>query len=370
MPYADYQKVKEIGSGSFGHAYLVQAGDRPAVLKEVDMSRMGQSEQLRAEGEVRVLQKLKHPYIVRYWESFIHKTKLCIVMDFCDGGDLSKCITSHRFHRSKIPEAQVLRWFTQMSLAMKHMHDDKHILHRDIKPQNIFLVKKEGGPMGSVKLADFGISKILPSVNAKARTMAGTPYYLSPEMCKKEAYACPSDMWALGCVLFELCSLQVPFDAQDMNQLLDRIRRAPIPKVSSYSLQVAELVAALLERSPDRRLSASGVLQRPRIQQEIQAMLSDERKHKDRKDEIKEVPACHRSPPAAQSLNIAQDRHRSPHKDLNGRAGSPSPAKHGRDPSPHRAAAKEVIQPLRHASPRRQKDAHAPSPAPRRLFGA
>lgn len=225
--------------------------------------------------------------------------------------------------------------------------------------------------MGAVKIADFGISKILPSVNAVARTMAGTPYYLSPEMCKKLAYACPSDMWALGCVLFELCSQHVPFDAHDMNQLLDRIMRAPVPKVSSYSQHISEIVAALLERSPDRRLSASGVLQRPRIQQEIQVMLSEERKHKDRKDELKEVPPGHRSPAAARSPSTdAQDRHRSPHRDLNGRVGSPSPAKRARDPSPHRGAAKEVIQPLRHASPRRHKDAQAPSPAPRRLFGA
>lgn len=357
MPYSDYTKIREIGSGSFGKAYLVQTAGRSAVLKEVDMSRMDQLERAQAEGEVRVLQKLKHPYIVKYWESFVHSRRLCIVMDYCDGGDLFKYITQQRRNRSKIPEGTILRWFTQMSLAIKYMHEDKRILHRDIKTQNVFLRRE--GPLGAVKIADFGISKVLSSAQAMARTMAGTPYYLSPEMVRKQPYACPSDMWAMGCVLFELCALRVPFDAPDMQQLLDLIVRAPIPRLpAGYSRDLAELLTGLLERAPPRRLAASGVLQKSRIQQEIQAMLGEERKGGVVSSDVSEPRAA--------------DRHRSPARELNPRVPSPSPRPHrNRDASPQRNVAKEVLQPSRAASPwGARKGGEAPSPAPRRYYGA
>lgn len=195
-------------------------------------------------------------------------------MDYCDGGDICKYIQRQRHHRVAIPESTVLHWFTQVALALKYMHHQRS-LHRDIKPQNIFFVKRE--QLAVVKLADFGTSKMLSGTDSMAQTMTGTPYYLSPEICKKQSYTCPSDMWALGCVLFELCALQVPFEASSLEQLLRQIVTAPIPLLpSSYSHEVCELVVKLLQRDPKRRLTASDVLQRDRMQKEIKVLLGAE----------------------------------------------------------------------------------------------
>ena len=100
---------------------------------------------------------------------------------------------------------------------MKYIHDRK-ILHRDIKSSNIFLTSK-----GTIKLGDFGISKLLDTSYDKAMTVVGTPYYLSPEACQSQPYTYRSDIWAVGCVLYELSSLKHAFDAQNLLSLLFKI---------------------------------------------------------------------------------------------------------------------------------------------------
>lgn len=389
MSHSDYKKVREIGSGSFGRAYLVQAGQQYRVLKEVDMAKMGQQERASAEGEVKVLSKLKHPYIVRYWESYVHNSKLCIVMDYCDGGDLFKYIERRRQQRANIPEQQVLRWFTQICLALKYMHDEKHTLHRDIKPQNVFLMPKEGGPLGSVKLADFGISKVLGGGCAVARTQCGTPYYLSPEMCQQKPYGSGCDVWAMGCVLYQLCTQKVPFDAQSIQALMDRISRGPLPPApAGYSREVGALIAEILERNATRRPTCAAILQKTRMQQEIQAMYVENKKGREeqqgsgdnREQRVHEHQAAQHGPADGRGDRAAQQaladarcaRSPSPMRELPARARSPSPAKRlgVREPSPHRSAAKEVLCPSRAASPRGHQGGCLRSPSPARGFPA
>jgi NIMA (never in mitosis gene a)-related kinase len=259
-------------------------------MKEIDLSRMDQRERQAAKVEVEVLRCLKHPYIVRHWDHFLHDNHLCIAMDYCEGGDLAKYIAQCGKQRTPIPEGHVLRWFTQCCLALKYMHelankeDDRHppVLHRDIKAQNIFLAKREGGDrIGCVKIADFGISKILSTEKSLARTQVGTPYYLSPEICQKLPYGEPSDVWALGCVLYELCALHVPFEAQDLPRLFDKILRGPAPRIPGmYSRELGEIASEMLSREAGRRPSASLVLKRPIIRTEIEKMLEENKKEK------------------------------------------------------------------------------------------
>ena len=94
---------------------------------------------------------------------------------------------------------------------MKHVHDKK-ILHRDLKSQNIFITKK-----GVVKLGDFGIARVLSHTRSKAKTVVGTPYYLSPEIIRNEPYSFKSDIWSLGVLLYEMAALQPPFNAQSLH---------------------------------------------------------------------------------------------------------------------------------------------------------
>jgi NIMA (never in mitosis gene a)-related kinase len=271
-PIRGYNKIKEVGSGSFGAAILVRDGTgKNYVLKAIDISRMGAKERKDAANEVKVLSSLKHPYIVAYKDSFIEDGFLNIVMEYADGGDLFTRIQKAKKSMTKFAEQQILRWFTQALLALKFIHD-KHILHRDLKSQNFFLMSN-----GKLKIGDFGIAKVLDNTAACAQTTIGTPYYLSPEICQERPYSWASDMWSLGCVLYECCCLKVPFDASNLRQLIDRITRGPTPQVvGNFSNELKGLVQELLERNYQKRPAAAEILQRPIVQSEIRRMLLEE----------------------------------------------------------------------------------------------
>jgi NIMA (never in mitosis gene a)-related kinase len=266
-----YTELRKIGEGSFGKAILVQTDEgSKLVCKMVDVSQASSKETQDAIKEGRLLAAFKHPYIVRYRESFIDNGWLCILMDYCEGGDLSRQIEQAKKRHQPFVEEQVLRWMTQALLALKYIHD-KHILHRDLKSSNFFLSKSN-----NLKMGDFGIAKVLSCTAACARTQIGTPYYLSPEVCQEKPYTWPSDIWAMGCILFELCALKVPFDAANISGLVQKICRGPTPIIqASYTDFVKNLCTEMLSRNPNGRPSAESVLQRPRIQGIVKQMLDE-----------------------------------------------------------------------------------------------
>eukprot|EP00928_Gymnodinium_smaydae_P011390 TRINITY_DN14209_c2_g1_i1.p1 TRINITY_DN14209_c2_g1~~TRINITY_DN14209_c2_g1_i1.p1 ORF type:complete len:332 (-),score=75.17 TRINITY_DN14209_c2_g1_i1:75-1070(-) len=271
-----YTKVKEIGSGSFGKAILVHDQEgRSFVLKAIDISRMDQKERRDAVNEVRVLSSLKHPYVVSYRESFLEGRTLCIIMDYAEGGDLYNRIAKTRKAGQTFPEAQIVRWFTQASLALKHIHE-RHVLHRDLKSQNLFL-----SGSGRLRIGDFGIAKVLDSTAAFAKTTIGTPYYLSPEICQEKPYAWSSDVWAMGCILYELAALRVPFDAANIRALVAKITRGPTPALPSrYSPELQRLCGDLLQREEKKRPTSVEVLKYPIVQTEIRSMLKEEQQRR------------------------------------------------------------------------------------------
>ncbi|UJR13866.1 hypothetical protein I4U23_000874 [Adineta vaga] len=266
-----YNKQKVIGTGAFGQAWLVQSkiDAKKFVMKEIKIAKMGKKEREDSRKEVKVLSEMKHPYIVSYIESFEDATSLFIIMDFCDGGDLHSRIQAQR--GVVFNEEQILDWFIQITLALKHVHDRK-VLHRDIKSQNVFLTSS-----GSAKLGDFGISKVLNTTCELARTQIGTPYYLSPEICQQRPYNNKSDVWSLGCVLYELTTLKHAFDANNMNGLMLKIIRGsfnPIP--TRFSADLRGLIALMLRREPRERPSVNTILKKPFISCRIPKHLADE----------------------------------------------------------------------------------------------
>ena len=115
----------------------------------------------------------------------------------------------------------------QICLALEYVHD-QGVIHRDIKTQNIFLTGNN-----TVKLGDFGVSKLLGTAISNAMTVVGTPYYMSPEVCKSEPYSAKSDVWALGCILYELCTLKKAFEADNLLGLVYKIVMDPVKQLDA-----------------------------------------------------------------------------------------------------------------------------------------
>ncbi|XP_022450569.1 serine/threonine-protein kinase Nek1 isoform X2 [Delphinapterus leucas] len=264
-----YVRVQKIGEGSFGKAILVKSIEdgRQYVIKEINISSMSSKEREESRREVAVLANMKHPNIVQYRESFEENGSLYIVMDYCEGGDLFKRINAQK--GILFQEDQILDWFVQICLALKHVHDRK-ILHRDIKSQNIFLTKD-----GTIQLGDFGIARVLNSTVELVRTCIGTPYYLSPEICENKPYNNKSDIWALGCVLYEMCTLKHAFEAGNMKNLVLKIISGSFPPVSlHYSYDLRSLISQLFKRNPRDRPSVNSILEKGFIAKRIEKFLS------------------------------------------------------------------------------------------------
>ncbi|KFW96270.1 Serine/threonine-protein kinase Nek2, partial [Phalacrocorax carbo] len=237
------------------------------VWKELDYGSMTEAEKQMLVSEVNLLRELRHPNIVRYYDRIIDRssTTLYIVMEYCDGGDLASLIASMcSSFRHYLEESFVLRVLTQLTLALKECHrrsDGGVTVHRDLKPANVFLDSKQ-----NVKLGDFGLARILHHDTSFAKTFVGTPYYMSPEQMNHMSYNEKSDIWSLGCLLYELCALSPPFRAYNQKELAEKIREGKFRRIPyRYSEQLNELLKEMLNVKDYCRPSVEDILQHPLI---------------------------------------------------------------------------------------------------------
>ena len=270
---AKYKIVKLLGEGAFGKAYLAKSDneEKQYVIKQVIMEEMTDQEKRETFNEAVVLKKLDHPNIIKFKEVFRQKKPkdaLNIVTEFADGGDLGQKIEQQK--KKPFPESQILDYITQICLALQHIHKKK-IFHRDLKSNNVFLMKS-----GIVKVGDFGISKIVKTTQEKARTTVGTPYYLAPEIINTQPYDSKVDIWALGVLLYELMTFKMPFVAQSLPLLSIKINRgvyAPPPNI--YSSELKDLLKRCLTKEPEKRPNIDEILNLPLIKDRINHFLKE-----------------------------------------------------------------------------------------------
>ncbi|XP_060704102.1 serine/threonine-protein kinase Nek8 [Hemiscyllium ocellatum] len=252
-----YQKMKVVGRGAFGivHLCLRKADQKLVILKQIPVEQMTKDERLAAQNECQVLKLLNHPNIIEYYENFLEDKALMIAMEYAPGGTLADYIQKRN---SLLDEETILHFFVQILLALHHVHN-KLILHRDLKTQNILLDKYQM----IVKIGDFGISKILSS-KSKAYTVVGTPCYISPELCEGKPYNQKSDIWALGCVLYELASLKRAFEAANLPALVLKIMSGTFAPISDqYSPELRQLILNMLSLDPSKRPQLSEIMAQP-----------------------------------------------------------------------------------------------------------
>jgi serine/threonine protein kinase len=260
----DYTYVETIGRGTFGEIWLCvhELSQRKYVLKLIDLHALqnsGNSNDRKAQlQELVLLKQLTHANICPYRESFVHAGNLTIVMRFCHGGDLRRKIHDMRDSGDFFPERQILDWFLQLARAVNYCHE-ANVMHRDIKSLNVFLTES-----GRLVLGDFGIAAILDTPDAKVTTVVGTPLNLSPELCRKLPYGLNSDVWAMGCVLYEMCALVAPFQGDSVWRIVHSIvMQEPVDIPMRYSQNLSEIVMWLLTKDQEQRPSSQDVLNHP-----------------------------------------------------------------------------------------------------------
>ncbi|XP_027447039.1 serine/threonine-protein kinase Nek3 isoform X3 [Zalophus californianus] len=258
-----YVVLRVIGEGSFGRALLIQqeSSNQLFAMKEIRLPKSLSGTQ-NSRKEAVLLAKMKHPNIVAFRESFEAEGHLYIVMEYCDGGDLMQKI---KHQKGKLfPE-------DMMCLGVNHIHK-KRVLHRDIKSKNIFLTQN-----GKVKLGDFGSARLLSSPMAFACTYVGTPYYVPPEIWENMPYNNKSDIWSLGCILYELCTLKHPFQANSWKSLILKICQGSLcPLPSQYSCELQHLIKQMFKRNPSHRPSATTLLSRGSLARLVRKCLPPE----------------------------------------------------------------------------------------------
>uniref|UniRef100_A0A183BXG6 non-specific serine/threonine protein kinase n=1 Tax=Globodera pallida TaxID=36090 RepID=A0A183BXG6_GLOPA len=255
-----FKDVREIGAGAYGTVFYGKAppSNRDVALKRINLTKNSTD----VVKEVNILKSLSHPNIVKCFYSFDEVARgvkyHVLVLEYVNGGDLVTWLkrkTNDR--RLLVPEADIWRVFSQIADAVQYIHA-RRIIHRDLKPANVLLTTDD-----TVKLADFGLSR-QQNAESYAHTFCGTLLYMSPECIQGKPYTAETDIWSLGCILYEMAALRSPFfDSKgNINSLMQKIRDAeypPFPDRCSYTEQLGQIVQRCLNSVYKERPSAVDV---------------------------------------------------------------------------------------------------------------
>ena len=257
MPLSDFTIGKVLGKGTFGSVSIVHRNidNQTYAMKSVKMIQLTEKEKQNALNEIRILASLNHKNIIGYKEAFFDEASqtLNIIMEYADDGDLATKIKYNLKHGLIFRENIIWNYLIQILEGINYLHENK-IIHRDLKSANLFLMKD-----GTVKIGDLNVSTIAKM--GIAFTQTGTPYYASPEVWMDKSYNNKSDIWSIGCIVYELCMLKPPFRGTSMKNLCNNIQRGVYEQINNiYSDDLKKIISKMLVINPDQRLSAKDLL--------------------------------------------------------------------------------------------------------------
>ncbi|CAG9310858.1 unnamed protein product [Blepharisma stoltei] len=249
---SDFSIQGELGTGSSGTVYKAKSliDNNIYALKKINISNLSFEEK----SEAQTLKKLDHPNIIKYYGSFKEGDWFYIIMEYAEGGDLHKLFKHHQTLKVNFDEKEIWKIIIGLVKGISYLHS-QHIIHRDIKCLNILLTKDR-----KPKLGDLGSSKLVSSTMNYNRV--GTPHYLSPEMVRCLPYDYKTDIWALGCVVYTLACLEIPFKGESLLSLgLSIVNSEPKRLPGMYSQDLTNLCMKLLMKQPVDRPTAEEIME-------------------------------------------------------------------------------------------------------------
>ena len=248
-----YMIIEKLGQGAFGFTYKVLNKDdlNFYVIKTIPLKEVNKEELEKIKNEAKILSTLDNSHIVKYYESFKDDYFFNIVMEYCEGLDLRKYINDHKDKSEYIDKNIIYHILSDICSGLKEIHD-KNLIHRDLKPENLFLTRDF-----KIKIGDFGISKILDSGNKYAQTQVGTILYMAPEIIEGNKYTSKVDIWSLGCILYELCTLNNCFISNSLKDIMEKICSAKYENIDMelYGEDLQLLINTMLIKDRNKRSS-------------------------------------------------------------------------------------------------------------------
>jgi len=241
----DFEILRTLGTGSFGRVHLVQSKHNQRfyavkVLKKQQVVKMKQVEH--TNDERKMLQEVKHPFLITLWGTFQDSKNLYMVMDFVEGGELFSLLRkSQRF-----PNPVAKFYAAEVTLALEYLHS-KEIIYRDLKPENLLLDRH-----GHLKITDFGFAKKVPDITW---TLCGTPDYLAPEVVSSKGYNKSVDWWSLGILIFEmLCGFTPFWDGGSPMKIYENILKGRVKYPPYIHPDAQDLLQRLITSDLTKRL--------------------------------------------------------------------------------------------------------------------
>ena len=247
----EYEFIENIGQGMYGRVYKAKnkKENKYYAIKRLNFKDINEKEKKQINNEVSCIKKLKHPNIILYKDSFNDEDNYFnIVTTFCEGGDIYNKIQKQ--NGEYFSEEQILNWAVQILLGLDYIHKND-IIHRDIKPQNIFIKNHH-----IICIGDFGIAKIITQIQTQTMTsIIGTPLYMSPESFNDpHSKHFESDIWSAGCCLYEICNLKHAFGADRWELVFNKVRTGKHQPVNKkYSNELRDIIDSMLNVKPINR---------------------------------------------------------------------------------------------------------------------
>ena len=263
----NFEIINKLGNGAYSEVFKVRRkiDSKIYALKKVKLKNLKEKEKNNSLSEILILASIKSPFIISYKEAFLttEDNALNLVMEYADNGDLYQKIKYYKSKNLFFEEKDIWKIFIQITRGLKTLHALK-ILHRDFKSANIFLFKD-----GTAKIGDLNISKII--TKGLGNTQTGTPYYASPEVWNNSPYDLKSDIWSLGCILYEMLTLNPPFHADNFDGLYKKVMAGKYNKINSrYSEDMNELLQLLFKVNPRERPNCDELLKLELIKKRIE----------------------------------------------------------------------------------------------------